>query len=279
MISVLTPSFNYGVFIEDSIRSVQEQTGVEIEHIVEDNESVDTTIEVLASHPRVEWLSRSDYGQSDALNAALDRSSGTWIAWLNADEFYLPRGLHALQEIGEATGADVVFGDAVFVDRDGRYLRLLPQHRHTTFVLRRYGISLSTCATLFRRDTLDEAPWDVSLSRIMDWDLALRLATAGRRFLHAPFPVGAFRVHEQRVTATPASNHTSEYETIDRRYALGLSKHRIAGRLAHSALKFRDGAYARQLRASSFIGSDFRWFASPEASANVESMRKACYRS
>ena len=279
MISVRTPSFNYGRFIQDTIRSVEYQDHTVIEHIVEDNLSGDTTLGALASHPNVKWRSRADSGQSDALNEAFNRSSGTWIALLNADEFYLPQGLGALQERGEAAGADVVFGDMVLVDRDGRLLRLVPQHRHKSFVLRRYGISMATCATLFRRDALGEAPWDTQLRRIMDWDLVLRLAIEGRSFLHVPFPVGAFRVHDQRVTAAPASCHADEYETVARRYELPRSNHRRTGRVAHAALKVWDGAYARQLRASSFTGSDFRWFASTEACANVESMRRACYGS
>ena len=90
------------------------------------------------------WRSEPDEGQSDALNRALARARGRWIAWLNADEFYLPDGLAALGREGDRTGADVVYGDTLFVDGDGRLTRLLPQHRFIAVVLRSYGLFIST---------------------------------------------------------------------------------------------------------------------------------------
>ena len=278
MISVLTPSFNYGVFIEDSIQSVRKQRGVVFEHIIEDNLSTDSTSDVVMSYPHVKWRSQSDRGQSDALNKALLRASGSWVSWLNADEFYLPNGLQHLRMLAEQYDVDVVFGDVVLIDRDGRLIRLLAQHKYSEFVLRKYDIFMPTCATLFRREILDDNCWDINLRRIMDWDLVLRLAMNGRKFMHAPCVVGAFRVHDQRITAAPASDHYEEYATLDHRYGLGLTNRRVAGRLAHSVLKIRDGAYRRQVRSARFSGADLRWFSSESACRSVRSLQAACYR-
>src|SRR6266542_3259162 len=92
-VSVLTPALDYGRFIEDGIMSVDGQEELSIEHIVQDGGSGDETIEVLRRHTELQWESEPDRGQSDALNRALRRSTGRWIGWLNADEFYLPGGL------------------------------------------------------------------------------------------------------------------------------------------------------------------------------------------
>ena len=92
----------------------------------------------------MDWASEPDEGQSDALNRGISRARGRWIAWLNADEFYLPDGLAALVREGDRTGADVIYGDTLFSDGDGRLTRLLPQHRFSPFVLRSYGCYIST---------------------------------------------------------------------------------------------------------------------------------------
>ena len=73
------------------------------------------------------WASEPDRGQSDALNKALSKAPGSWIGWLNADEFYFSGSLAMLVEHGERMAADIVYGDCVFVDADGNVQRLLPQ--------------------------------------------------------------------------------------------------------------------------------------------------------
>ena len=93
-VSVLTPSYGYGRFIADGIESVIRQRGVHPQHIVQDAGSDDETLDVLRSFgDRVEWASEHDQGQSDGLNKALSKATGEWVAWLNADEYYLPDGL------------------------------------------------------------------------------------------------------------------------------------------------------------------------------------------
>ena len=74
MISVITPSFNQGRFIERCIRSVQAQDYPNCEHIVYDNCSTDATVAVLRRYPHVDWVSEPDRGQSDALNKALGKA-------------------------------------------------------------------------------------------------------------------------------------------------------------------------------------------------------------
>src|SRR4029077_1649623 len=113
--------------LEDAIDSVSEQEGIRVEHIIQDGASTDGTVELLERMgDRVDWVSEADEGQSDALNRGIRRARGRWIAWLNADEFYLPDGLRALVAEGDRTGADVVYGDTLFSDGDGRPTRLLP---------------------------------------------------------------------------------------------------------------------------------------------------------
>jgi Glycosyl transferase family 2 len=126
------------------------------------------------------------------LNKAFQRATGRWIAWLNADEFYLPLGLARLLCRGEATAADVVYGDSVFVDEGGRLGRLAAQHGFRPRTLRLYGCYIASSSVLFRRSALPPEPWDVTLKLRMDWDLYLRLASRGAKFEKIGDPIGAF---------------------------------------------------------------------------------------
>jgi glycosyltransferase involved in cell wall biosynthesis len=137
-ISVLTPSYEYGRFIADGIESVVQQEDLRLQHIIQDAGSGDESLEVVRSFgDRVEWASEIDLGQSDGLNEAL--ATGDWIAQLNADEYYLPDGLRVLMEEGEKHSADVVYGDCVTEDREGRVIGLRPQHPFSRRILRLYG--------------------------------------------------------------------------------------------------------------------------------------------
>lgn len=257
-----------------------------IEHIVQDGGSIDGTVELLRSQEDdLIWRSEPDQGQSDALNRALTLASGRWIGWLNADEFYMPGGLRALVAEGDRTGADLVYGDTVFVDAGGRLTRLLPQHSFSAFVLRSYGPFISSVSAIFRRSTLGADPIDPTLRRMMDWDLYLRLAAAGVGIAYKPVPVGAFRAHGDRITAeerrgffqrlNKEGGFGREYAILRDRY--GALRLRRVGHIHHGLMKLRAASYRRQLTGRRFKGTDLRWFSSPEAAKQWNALRTRCY--
>ncbi len=260
-VSVLTPSFGYARFIEDAIRSVALQEGPSTEHVIQDGASTDGTTDVLGRYGSLRWTSEPDTGQSQALNRALDRARGRWIAWLNADEFYLPGALERLVEEGERSGADLVYGDAVFCDEGGRFLRVLPQHRFSHVVLQTYGPYISSCAMIVRRDALRDRPFDESLRVVMDHDLYLSVVAGGGRIRYLPGEVGVFRVHDERVTSGPEDDYRDEREHLAARYGSSTgSWSRTTGRGLHRLLKLTSGAYLRQLSSRGRRGEDLRWF-------------------
>jgi glycosyltransferase involved in cell wall biosynthesis len=281
-VSVLTPSLNYGRFIEDALQSALHQEGPSVQHIVQDGASTDDTLEVLSRFdPNVGWTSEPDRGQSDALNKALSRATGRWVGWLNADEFYLPGSLARLIRAGEKNGADVVYGDCAFVDESGQLLRLLAQHRFSPRVLSGYGCYISSNSAIFRRSVLGADPWDEELHKMMDWDLFLNLALHDATVLYVPYPVGAFRMHPAQVTASPR-DWSSEYDMMISRYALAediahLKRQHKRVRWLHLVQKLVAGSYRRQSRAKALRGRDIRWFRSPLGYANSIELLERCY--
>jgi glycosyltransferase involved in cell wall biosynthesis len=276
-VSVLTPSYEYGRFIADGIESVIQQQGLRLQHIIQDAGSGDETLEVLRSFgDRVEWESESDLGQSDGLNRALAKATGDWIAWLNADEYYLPDGLRVLVEEGEKYGADVVYGDCVTVDREGRIMGLRPQHPFSRLILRLYGPFPESVSLIIRRTSLGEDPWDPSLRTVMDWDLYLGLAAERASFHYVPYPVGAFRQHDDQASHRGGRRETRQ---VRERHAIPTGRWSpSAGKMLHVIRKLAAGSYRRQLRARSFKGLDLRWFKERDGADTFRLLLDRCYR-
>jgi glycosyltransferase involved in cell wall biosynthesis len=274
-VSVLTPSYGYGRYITDSIESVIQQDCLRIEHIIQDGGSEDETLDVLRSFgDHVVWTSEPDQGQSDALNRALAKATGRWVAWLNADEYYLPGGLARLIHEGERSGADVIFGDAIDVDREGKMIRLRAQHPFSPRILRWYG-AFPSVSFIVRREVLDDNPWDPMVRVVMDWELFLGLLAKGAAFRHLAYPVGAYRRHEHQVSMGLGSAETT---VVRQRYQIPTHRgYRKGGKVLHRLYKLVVGTYVRQLRARRFQGADLRWFKEAAGSAPFKELLKRCY--
>jgi hypothetical protein len=211
------------------------------------------------------------------LNRAFVRSSGAWIAWLNADEFYMPGGLRALLDVANSSDADVVYGTIAHVDEEGRFNGLGAQHRFNKFALPRVAPFIASCAMLVRRDALPPHPWDVGLRMTMDWDLYLTLAASGARFLHVPYPVAAFRSHPGQVTAGPGGPQV-EIPQLLAKHSIDRSRvDALAGLAVHHALWAREGRFGRRGPARTLRGADMRWFREEVGDQAAKELIKRCY--
>jgi len=123
-ISVLTPSYNSGKYIERAIQSVLRQNYSEYEHIIVDGGSTDQTLEILAIYPHLRWISEPDRGQSDAMNKAFTLSTGHIIVYLNADdEFESGAFSTIIKEFEENLAVDFVVGKLRIVVPPNTYFR------------------------------------------------------------------------------------------------------------------------------------------------------------
>jgi glycosyltransferase involved in cell wall biosynthesis len=208
-ISIVTPSFNQGRYIDRTIRSVLLQGYENLEYGVMDGGSQDSTRQALAWHAgQLSFVeSARDRGQSDAIARGLARTSGEIMGWLNSDDLLAPGALHAVAAFfRDHPDVDVVYSHRVVIDEHDRVLYYWVLPPHSNYLMSRWDlIPQETC--FWRRGAYERAGGvDASFRFAMDYDLFARMMRTSR-FARLDRFLGAFRVH-------PSSKTSSQMETI-----------------------------------------------------------------
>ncbi len=187
-LSVVTPSYNQGVFLEEAIRSVLLQGYGDLEYFVMDGGSSDESPAIIAKYAPVlsGWATEPDGGQSDAVNKGWRRATGTILTYLNADDAYHPGAVAAAAaHLAARPDMGAVYGSYSVVDELGRVLE--PLRRPSEWAPDRPMSGLPAHAMFFRRPVLDEVGMlDTRLHFAMDGDLCVRAVLAGVRFARVP---------------------------------------------------------------------------------------------
>ena len=236
--SIVTPNYNYGRFLKKALESVLAQADApgapEIEHIVIDGGSTDDSVQILerwdsfvrgtaaakGSRYSFHYISEPDQGQTDAINKGLRRATGDIVAWLNADEYYLPGKLALVAAyFASHPKVDFVYGEPLFVDKDGKPIRVKRAHRFSFFVLAAHLTFIASCCAFWRRRVLDAGHYlDPSFRVNMDGEYYCRLAKAGYRFRFFPSVVAAFVWHDENVSVLFAEQRQTERRQLQERY-------------------------------------------------------------
>lgn len=188
-VSIITPSYNQGQYIEETILSVLEQDYQNIEYIIIDGGSTDGSIDIIKKYSdRIHnWISEPDAGQSDAINKGWRKSTGEVIAWLNADDTYCPGAISAIAAIfAQEPETVIVHGAASTCDQRAQTLRIShPFDMNPYEMLATCGGVSTQPSVFFRRIILDEVSYlNPDLHYIMDWEYCIRI---GLHFGHQRF--------------------------------------------------------------------------------------------
>ena len=199
--SIATPTRNALDKLRRCVGSVRGQTGVTLEHLVQDARSDDGSPAWLraqaAQDPRLQPVSAADAGMYDAINRAWARSSGRLLSWLNADEQYLPGTLQRVQSFFDSRpDIDVLFADYLVADEAGRAVALRREIPLRRFNVVNSFLNTQSCTMFFRRVLLDSGAlkFDSRYRYAADKELVLRLLDGGARFAHLPEVLSVFGV-------------------------------------------------------------------------------------
>jgi glycosyltransferase involved in cell wall biosynthesis len=215
LVTVVTPSHNYGGFIGQCLESVRRQTYPQIEHLVFDACSTDRTAEVLAAYAdryRLSAVIEPDEGQADALNRGFARARGEIVCWLNADDFWLHDQVVEQAVAKLKAGADVVTAGGWVVDETGRRVKPIAVDPTREVNELRFYDSFLQPATFWRRAV--HRPLVTSLEYVFDWQLFLDFRAAGARFEFLEAEWAAYRMHGVNKTASDPARRRAEVAAV-----------------------------------------------------------------
>ena len=211
-ISIVTPSFNQGQYIEEAIQSVLAQKYDNFEHIIIDACSTDNTIEVLKKYPHLKWTSEPDEGQSDALNKGFSKAKGDFIGWLNADDIYLPSTFDIVAQSLKEKSIDAVYGNYKFIDSEGKITRELISQNSKKWMSLFYCFIPST-TFFFKRKIIDQGIFiDKTFHIAMDKEFFAHIYYAGFNIQKVNAFFAHFRWHENNKSIDSAEVKQIRYK-------------------------------------------------------------------
>jgi len=236
-ISIVTPSYNYGEYIEETIRSVILQGYPNLEYIVVDGDSTDNTKQILERYKSEIsiCISEPDEGQTNALNKGFKQATGDILTWLNSDDQHLPDTLKQVAIAFDTYRCDLVVGGCQLIqDRNGS---ILSTHHCSLPVLELLPLPYQSMLD-FGGDWLSgkffmgpevfwsRCAWETAggmlnenLNFGMDYDLWLRMARAKMVCCHIPYNLAIFRIHHRQKTIFSGKiEDYPEYLAISRYY-------------------------------------------------------------
>lgn len=200
LVTLVTPSLNQGRFLEEAIRSVLEQDYPRLEYAVLDGGSTDGSVEIIERYADrlAWWTSEPDGGQAAALNKGFRRAQGEILGWLSSDDTLLPGAVaRVIAELERDPEAQLVYGEALFVDEAGRELfPLRPRPFDVATMVRGCANHVVQPGSLFRRRAFElGGPFEEDAHYLFDFEFALRLWRAGGKVTSIPDRLATYRVH------------------------------------------------------------------------------------
>ncbi|MHB1348538.1 MAG: glycosyltransferase [Desulfobulbaceae bacterium] len=210
-ISVITPTFNSGKFLEKAICSVLDQDYVNYEHIIIDGGSTDQSLDILANYPHLIWTSEKDRGQVHAMNKGFAKATGEIIVYLNADDYFLCGAFSSVIPFFKQNHK-VVVGD-IIVQKPNEYFINVPKVRLAEMI-RHWEMNAfpyNPVGYFYRREVQEAFPFDEQFPNMMDLRFLLEAVTK-YEFKKINALLGVYRCFEK--TKTIEDQQNENYWTV-----------------------------------------------------------------
>ncbi len=225
MVSVILPVHDGEATIAEAVASVLAQSWRDLELIVIDDGSTDSTLEVLSAitDERLQVFSEPQSGPAASRNRGIERARGIYVAFIDADDLWLPEKLEAqLAAFERMPDAAVAYCWTDYIDADGRFVctdsRPLFEGLVNEQLLTQNFIDCGSNIVVRRQALLDAGGFDESLPVIEDWDLSIRLS-ACHPFVCAPQALVRYRQSPTTLTTHVQLMEESYWRVIDRAFA------------------------------------------------------------
>ncbi len=248
-ITVVTPSYNQGEFIERTIQSIVGQDYPNLEYIVCDGGSTDQTVDILKRYDEqiTWWCSEKDGGQTAAINKGMRRATGDIVGWINSDDMLLPGALWTVARFYlQHPDTDFANGLTVEIDRDDR----IQNFTHTVmskFFFRHGSYNISQLGMFWRREVFDSIGYlDETFHACMDMEWIIRVYEKGLRVRRINSNLGAIRIYEATKTAQQGDIwHRDGQELVRRYHGYYMGNRKSLYYVFFQLYKFLDGCFFR----------------------------------
>ena len=209
-ISIVTPSYNQGQFLEETIRSVLFQNYPDLEYIIIDGGSTDNSLEIIKKYEPwlTYWISETDRGQSHALNKGFKQVTGDIVGWLNSDDLYFPGTFKKVAQLmwnGERVFRPLIYSSVNIFDTflNNIIQKLVAQPADFDKLLALWeggGLIVPQQGVFIKKELSKEHRLNENLNYVMDYDLWLRLSLEIPFYCLSEETFAAFRFHNQSKT-------------------------------------------------------------------------------
>jgi len=227
-ITIVTPSYNQGRFLEEAICSVLSQNYSRLQYVVIDGGSTDCSRDVIARHASEldYWIIEKDRGQSDALKKGFSRATGDLLGWLNSDDILCAGALRRVAKAYEARPGSIIAGDVeVFTQRKPREWIIRQRHLdvHNMVAIWTGKARYSQPGVFFPRKAYQQSGGlDERLHLCMDLDLMIRMLR-NHPVTYLNEIVARARLHPDSKTCSRGGDQVVEAYRVCRRYWAELS--------------------------------------------------------
>jgi glycosyltransferase involved in cell wall biosynthesis len=221
-ISVITPSYNQGQYIEETILSVLNQNYPNLEYLIMDGGSNDNTVEVIKKYADkiTFWVSEKDKGQAEAINKGFKKATGDILCWLNSDDYYFNDTLHYIAKNLDVSKKEILFGEVDHIfEPHGKIKPSNVKNKYENYQLELYDFIIQPGSFWTKKVWEEVGEVNENLHFVFDWDWFVRAKKVNTNFKYHKRTLAMYRVHDAHKTSNGGQKRQKEIEYILREYS------------------------------------------------------------
>jgi len=206
LISVITPAYNTGRFIEQAILSVKNQDYSNIEHIIVDGKSTDNTLDIIEKYEKsynLRWVSERDSGSVEAMNKGFAMAKGDIVAWLDADNYYNPGAIKKIAKLFiQDPELEIVYGNVFILGKNQRlHIAVHPINFNTTLLKGCSAVPPQPGAFFKKELFFRVGGFNPDYKVAYDYDFWLKVMKEKPKIQYLPICIGNFLIQKKGLSS------------------------------------------------------------------------------